>query len=205
MSKTYSSLLSQAIRVYEDRAHKGLAKTKTRGEVSISTRKIYKQKGTGGARHGAKSAPIFVGGGTAHGPKGVKRILVLPQKMAKKALTETFKLKKEEGKLFIDNKITSTEKTKEAKALLDKLLGSKKWKVKVLIIVSGKSTKVGRAFRNITNVLVLSAGSINAYDVFKSGVVLMDQASAETYKLTPAKKEKEIKVKVKTAKAKAKK
>src|SRR3989344_5966768 len=68
-------LLAQAYHVYEDRTHLGLAKAKTRGEVRISTKKIYKQKGTGGARHGAKSAPIFVGGGVAHGPKGIKRKL----------------------------------------------------------------------------------------------------------------------------------
>jgi large subunit ribosomal protein L4 len=72
-------LLSQAIHVFESREHLGLARTKTRSEVAISTKKIYRQKGTGGARHGAKSAPIFVGGGTAHGPKGVKRILRLSE------------------------------------------------------------------------------------------------------------------------------
>ena len=69
------SLLSQAIHIYRDRAHIGLAKTKTRGEVARTTKKWYRQKGTGGARHGARSAPIFVGGGTAHGPKLARREL----------------------------------------------------------------------------------------------------------------------------------
>jgi len=78
------SLLAQAVRVYEDRMHPGLSKVKTRSEVAKSTRKIYKQTGTGGARHGAKSAPIFVGGGVAHGPKGVKRLLSLSKKLVKK-------------------------------------------------------------------------------------------------------------------------
>ena len=61
-------LLAQAVRVYEERSHIGFAKTKTRAEVNRTTKKVYKQKGTGGARHGARSAPIYVGGGTAHGP-----------------------------------------------------------------------------------------------------------------------------------------
>jgi large subunit ribosomal protein L4 len=199
MSKVNSKLLSQALRVFEDRAHKGLAKSKTRGEVSISTRKIYKQKGTGGARHGAKSAPIFVGGGTAHGPHGIKRILTLPKKMAHKALLEAFKLKSEEGKLFIDNKLIQMTKTKEAKALLDKLMGSKDWKGKVLVIIGKKDQLAGRAFRNLKNVSVLPAQGASVLDVFKSGAVLLDTDSAESYKLTPVKKA----VVTKTAKSKA--
>ena len=72
--KTSNSLLLQAVRVFEDRTHFGLARVKTRSEVNKTRKKLYKQKGTGGARHGAKSAHIFVGGGVAHGPKGEKEI-----------------------------------------------------------------------------------------------------------------------------------
>src|SRR3990167_9301765 len=79
-------LMAQAVRVYEDRQHPGLAKAKTRGEVTASTRKIYRQKGTGGARHGAISAPIFRGGGIAFGPKPRNFELKLSKQMKKKAL-----------------------------------------------------------------------------------------------------------------------
>src|SRR3990167_4620035 len=71
--KQNDKLLAQAIHVYRDRQHLGNSKVKTRGEVTATTRKWYRQKGTGRARHGAVSAPLFVGGGVAHGPKGINR------------------------------------------------------------------------------------------------------------------------------------
>ena len=73
--KANSTLLAQAIRVYGSNSHQKTSKVKTRGEVDGSTRKIYRQKGTGNARHGAKYAPIFVGGGIAHGPTGILKLL----------------------------------------------------------------------------------------------------------------------------------
>ena len=68
-AKINNPLMAQAVRVYLANQRRGTLKTKSRGEVAISTRKIYRQKGTGRARHGAASAPIFVGGGIAFGPK----------------------------------------------------------------------------------------------------------------------------------------
>src|SRR3989344_3368471 len=95
------SLLAQAVRVFEDRTHFGLSRVKTRSEVNISKKKIYKQKGTGGARHGAKSAHIFVGGGVVHGPTGMKRDLVLPLNMKKKALRIALSNKFASGKAVL--------------------------------------------------------------------------------------------------------
>ena len=105
-------LLTQAIRVYTARRHPGLSKVKTRGEVIASTRKIYRQKGTGQARHGAISAPIFVGGGVAHGPKGVKRQLSLPKKMRRKALSIALSVKAKEGNLLVVEGISKLKKNK---------------------------------------------------------------------------------------------
>src|SRR5258708_19285930 len=67
--KLVPKLLAQAIRVYDDRSHVGFAKTQGRGEVNRTTKKLYKQKGRGGARHGARSPPIFFRGGFTHHPK----------------------------------------------------------------------------------------------------------------------------------------
>ena len=66
------ALLTQVLHVYRDNAHQNTSKVKTRGELTRTTRKMYKQKGTGNARHGSRMAPIFVGGGVAHGPTGVQ-------------------------------------------------------------------------------------------------------------------------------------
>ena len=128
VEKENPALLAQAIKVYESRSHFGLSKTKTRGEVTASTRKIYRQKGTGRARHGALSAPIFVGGGKAHGPKGEKRELSLPKKMRRKVLKIALGLKVRNDDLVIIDGISALKKTKEAQTLVDKVLKSKKKK-----------------------------------------------------------------------------
>src|SRR5688572_24665900 len=81
-AKVSPALIAQAVRVYQDRQHQHTSKVKTRGEISLTTAKWFKQKGTGRARHGAKSAHIFVGGGVAHGPDGIRGAsLTLPVKM----------------------------------------------------------------------------------------------------------------------------
>ncbi|KKT36270.1 MAG: 50S ribosomal protein L4, partial [Candidatus Collierbacteria bacterium GW2011_GWA1_44_12] len=100
------SLISQAIYVYQANSHRGVAKAKTRGEVTASTRKIYKQKGTGNARHGAKSAPIFVGGGVVFGPTGLATPLKsFNQKMKLKALAGILTLYRAEDRLsLLDSK-----------------------------------------------------------------------------------------------------
>lgn len=110
IEKENRTLLAQAIRVYESGKHPGLSKVKTRGEVRASKRKIYRQKGTGQARHGAKSAPIFVGGGKAHGPKGVKRVLSLPRKMRQKALKIALSMKAGEKRLVVIDGVGSLKK-----------------------------------------------------------------------------------------------
>ncbi|MBI1872200.1 50S ribosomal protein L4, partial [Candidatus Collierbacteria bacterium] len=73
--KVNEALLSQVIHVYRANTHQNTSKVKTRGEVNRTTKKVYRQKGTGNARHGARSAPIYVGGGVAHGPSGVSPAL----------------------------------------------------------------------------------------------------------------------------------
>lgn len=71
-AKVSPALMAQAVRIYQDRQHQHTSKVKTRGEVSLTTAKWFRQKGTGRARHGAQSAHIFVGGGVAHGPDGLR-------------------------------------------------------------------------------------------------------------------------------------
>src|SRR3990167_8293625 len=79
-------LLSLYVRVYLNNQKFNVATTKSRSAVKGSTRKIYRQKGTGRARHGDIKAPIFVGGGIAHGPRGVRRLLIMNKKQKVKAL-----------------------------------------------------------------------------------------------------------------------
>src|SRR3989344_6587757 len=84
-----AQMLSQAVRVHLANQRQGTQNAKTRAEIARTRKKLYKQKGTGGARHGDRRAPIFVGGGIAHGPKGIKRILSLPRQLKRNALKMT--------------------------------------------------------------------------------------------------------------------
>ncbi len=171
-------LLAQAIKVYEARSHTGSSKTKTRGEVRASKVKIWRQKGTGRARHGAVSAPIFVGGGQAHGPKGVKRELSLPKKMKQKALSLALSLLAKEGRIVGVTNISLLKKTKEAKSLLDKIIEkeAKEKKIKKILIALSKDKKEAeRVFRNLPNVNVALFGNLNAHNVYFSDFLVLDK------------------------------
>lgn len=172
------NLLAQAIYVYRDRSHPGNSKVKTRGEVIASTRKIYRQKGTGGARHGSVKAPIFVGGGKSHGPKGVKRMLKLSSNMKKKALYSAFNLKQQEKKLISVDNLKAISKTKDAsrliKTLYKKEIGKEKVK-NVLVAISNKNKETERFFRNLSNVKIVPFKNLNALDVFRSNLLVLDK------------------------------
>jgi large subunit ribosomal protein L4 len=171
-------LLAQAIRVYEDRLHTGLSKVKTRGEITASTRKIYRQKGTGNARHGALSAPIFVGGGKAHGPKGVKRVLTLPKKMKKKAFLSALSLKQKQGKVLVVDSIDKLTKTKQAADLINKIIKSEKdlhKNQKFTLVLSDTNNKATLALRNLAKIEIIPLANLNTYSVYKAGVLLIDK------------------------------
>ncbi len=168
-------LLSQAVHVYEDRAHFGLAYAKTRSEVAISRKKIYRQKGTGGARHGAKSAPIFVGGGVTHGPKGVKRTLRLSHAQKSKALMYAVNLKVSRGKAVLISGINKINKTKEAAKQITEIIKEKNWKSdNILVALSQKNEKTEKFFRNIGGITTEIFGNLNAYEVYRSSALMID-------------------------------
>ncbi len=171
------NLITQALFIYEDRSHKGTSKTKTRAEVNATTAKMYKQKGTGNARHGARSAPLFAGGGTAHGPHGLKRMLVLSKKLNRRALDMALSLKVSEGKAVIVDKLESLAKTKEAQVLLNTLKNESKLGKgsKILLALSDGKQEVNRVFRNIENVCIDAWKNLNVKQVIDSAFVIIDK------------------------------
>jgi large subunit ribosomal protein L4 len=176
--KVNMALLAQAVRVYENKLHPGLSKVKSRGEVNLSKRKIYRQKGTGGARHGAKSAPIFVGGGVTHGPKGVKRKLSMPAVMRKKALNVALNIKAKEGELFVVDGLSTIKKTKEVNDMLTKIIDKEKTlkkNIRFTIALSRKNKDTSLYIRNLYNAKVENFKDLNAYKVFFGGVLLLDK------------------------------
>jgi large subunit ribosomal protein L4 len=165
------ALLAQAVRVYEERSHFGMAKAKTRAEINRTKKKWYKQKGTGGARHGARSAPIFVGGGSAHGPKLERRELTLPFKMRQKALAVALSLKAKAKELVVLSGISEVKKTTDFKGLLSKVINDRKFTV----VLTKENAAKERFLRNIKNVQIVSYKDMNAFVIFKGGLILIDK------------------------------
>src|SRR3990167_1083199 len=168
-------LLAQAVRVYEERSHIGLADTQTRADVNRTTKKVYKQKGTGGARHGARSAPIYVGGGRAHGPKNFENYkLELPKKMARLAFISSLSDKVTNKKLSVALDLEGIEpKTKNLNTFLKKA-GFKK----LTLVHSGKEN-IFRAGRNIENLSLVRAQELSTYDVIKASNLVLTQEAVE--------------------------
>lgn len=177
--KVNKKLLSQAIRVYATNQKNLTGSTKTRGEVAGSTTKIYRQKGTGRARHGAVRAPIFVGGGIAFGPKPRKVRLELPQRMRKAALLSALSAKTADKQLIgLSGLEKASGKTKEMIGLLGKIAGTTK-KINSLIMTAEKQDNVVRAVRNIPGVDILPANLVNAYEVLKHDLLLITKEAVE--------------------------
>ncbi len=171
--KVNLTLLTQAIRVYEERSHPGLVKVKTRAEVDRTKKKWYRQKGTGGARHGARSAPIFVGGGAAHGPRPIRRELVLPEKMKRKALKVALSVKIENKEIMAVDGLSKITKTKDIKSFVAKLRKEFPNLKKISFVLSEVNLEIRKALQNIQNVDILAYKDLNAYLVFYGGMVVL--------------------------------
>ena len=151
------------------------AKTKQKNEIKGSTKKIVPQKGSGGARHASRKAPIFVGGGVAHGPKGnVYRVKKINKKVRKIALAQTLSKKNLDKNLFILSDITKEiKKTKQFYNFLEKNKLSN-----VVIISDTNSLKnINKSARNIKNLKLLNDAGANIYDMLKFKNVLFTQSS----------------------------
>jgi|TARA_B100001093_G_scaffold99448_1_gene91526 large subunit ribosomal protein L4 len=153
------------------------AKTKQRNEIRGSTRKIAPQKGGGGARHASKKAPLFVGGGVAHGPKGDNyKIKKINKKVRKLALAQTFSKKHSDKNLHILADVKKeVKKTKEFNNFLEKNKLSN-----ALIISDTDSMKnINKSARNIKNVKLIMEEGTNIYDLFKYKNVIITSTSAK--------------------------
>ena len=154
------------------------AKTKQRNEVKGSTAKIYAQKGTGGARHSSRKAPLFVGGGVAHGPKGaVYKIKKINKKIRKLGLLQLLSQKNKVNSLFIvedfKKKITKTKEFNNF--LIQNKLGNS-------LIISDKISKsnIIKSARNIPNLKIIEQEGTNVYDLLKYKNVIFTTTSIKS-------------------------
>jgi len=154
------------------------AKTKQQNEVSGPTSKIYAQKGTGNARHASRKAPIFVGGGVAHGPKGElsykKRKLNKGEK--KLSIASLISEKKKENNLIIFSDFSSEiKKTKEMNLIL------KKFEILNGLIILDKSSKdkIEKSIRNIPNIKITDVNHFSAFDIVKFKKIVFTESSVK--------------------------
>ena len=173
-NKLVSSVLYKTNANYKGRH----AKTKQQNEVRGPTSKIYAQKGTGGARHASRKAPIFVGGGIAHGPKGElaykKRKL---NKNEKKLSVASLITEKNNNKnlLILNDFSSEIKKTKEMSSIINKLEISNS----LLILDKNSKEKIEKSVRNIPNVKVTDVNHFSAYDIIKFKKVVFTESSVK--------------------------
>ncbi len=154
----------------------GSASTKNRAAVTASSRKIYKQKGTGNARHGAISAPIFVGGGQAHGPKPRSYAYRPPRKMRLGALRGALSQKLQEGRLLVVDDFKLKEiKTKKLAEVLNKLQVDSS----ALIVDDKDNTTLRMSARNLPRHSVLPPEGVNIYDLLRYDHLVLTKSAVE--------------------------
>ena len=153
-------------------------KTKQQNEIAGSTSKIYAQKGTGGARHASRKAPIFVGGGIAHGPKGElaykKRKLNKNEKKLSLASLITEK-QKDKNLLILNDFGSEIKKTKEMNTIIQKL----KITNSLIILDKASKEKIEKSTRNIPNVKVTDVNHFSSYDIIKFKKVVFTESSVK--------------------------
>lgn len=170
-------VMHQMLVLQNANARQGTHSTRTRGEVSGSTRKLYRQKGTGRARQGAIRAPHHSGGGVVFGPKPRKYTQRMPRKMRRLAVRSALSAKQRDGAIrFVDRLQLETIRTK---AMLEVLRAFELERQKTLIVLPEKDETLIRSANNLPNVKTLLAMYLNVRDLLTYDVVIMPQAALE--------------------------
>ena len=169
-------ILHRVVRWQRNKAMAGTHDVLGRSEVSFSTKKIYRQKGTGGARHGSRGAPIFRGGGTYKGPTPRRHAHALPKKFRKLGLKHALSAKAAAGELVVVDSID----VKDAKtSAVAKTVGALGWKRALVIDGAEVNANFARAAQNIATLDVLPSQGANVYDILRSDTLVLTKAGLE--------------------------
>ncbi len=179
-AKINQDLMAQAIRVYLSNQRQSPAKTKSRGEVKVTKKKVWRQKGTGRARHGSRNAPIFVGGGKAHGPSGEQNFkLKMSKKMKQASLFSALSLQNKDKNIIcltglekLDSKTRSYHKT------FTKLTKNSK---KLLLVLPKDSTNILRATKNLPYLTSLPAKNLTTYQVLNATNIIFTKPALKDF------------------------
>lgn len=171
-------LMYQAVRVYLAHQRQGTAKTKTRTEVSGGGKKPWKQKGRGGARAGSSRSPLWVGGGTIHGPKPHKYSIDIPRKMKRLARKSALSSRMAENNIVVVDDLSFGDiKTKNMVSVLKSLniAGDK-----TLVLLPEVNTNVVLSARNIPGVSTALADKISTYDILNHKKLVLTKSAIDT-------------------------
>jgi large subunit ribosomal protein L4 len=169
-----SDILHQVVRWQLAKRRQGTHRAKTRGEIKATTRKMYKQKGTGRARHGAASAPQFRGGGKPFGPKPRDHAIDLPKKVRQLGLRIALSSKLAEGKLVVLDQATLDEPKTKSLAGRVREFG---WSSVLLVDDPGFDANLERAARNLIGVQLLPTIGANVHDILRRDVLALTKAA----------------------------
>jgi large subunit ribosomal protein L4 len=169
-----------AVKAYLAAQRQGTHKAKERGEIAGSTKKLHRQKGTGGSRKGDIKNPLFRSGGRIFGPRPRKYDLKLNKKVRQAAKASAFSTKAGEGKLkVVEDFSFEAPKTKDYQNFLNAVGASEG---KVLLITADNAPNVYRSSRNLPHSQVMSAGEVNTYEVMKANTVIVSEGAIEKLK-----------------------
>ena len=177
--KPNKSIIQSMIYWQQNHFKPSTAKTKQRGEIKGATAKIYAQKGTGGARHSSRKAPIFVGGGVAHGPKGaVYKIKKINKKVRKIGLFHILSEKNKNKLIFVvDDFKNEIKKTK----IFNNFLIKNNLKNSIIISDKNSKLKIIKSARNIANLKIIEQEGANSYDILKYKNVIFTTSSIKSF------------------------
>lgn len=170
-AKINQALMAQAVRVYLSNQRQASAKAKDRNDVHVTHAKVWRQKGTGRARHGSRNAPIFVGGAKAHGPSGTQNYyLKLSKKQRQASLRSALSLKFKEGKILVVAGLDKLElKTKKFNQVVAKL---KLEPNRILLLLDKSQSKMRRAIKNLPFMASDLPNNLTTYSVLSSRTLI---------------------------------
>lgn len=169
-------LVHQAVMVVDAQRNRKAGRAKSRGEVSLTTAKMYRQKGLGRARHGSRSAPVFVGGGVAFPPQGDRKVLAMPKKARQAALYSALSALAKRGKvLLIEALAFEQPRTKDMVALLNGMHVSGR-----VLIMGSRDEAIDdnnyKSARNLPGVVLRESPHLNARDALWADYIIFTQA-----------------------------
>ena len=175
-AKINRDLMHQALVRQLANARLGTHKAKGRSEINRTGAKAYRQKGTGNARHGSKRAPIFVGGGVAHGPLPRKYTKQMPRKMRRAALRSALSVKAESDAIvLVDDLALDAPRTREMQAFVQALVADES----ALVLLPGRNENVEKSAKNLTDVKALHASYLNIRDLLGYDKIVMPLAALD--------------------------